>query len=303
MSQNPAFSGAVDLSTLAQKVVQEKLEQSGVKTENSLKVPAFSIEAQEATIRQIIQISSSAPVVVVFYSTADATSISLTTKLDKLAKAGDGNWLLAKVNMDAQAALTEAFGVIEAATVAVILAGEPKPLFQGDQEEDSLSQLVQKITDVAKSQGLIGKLVLGEEVLEQPKLSESEQAALDAMDRGDFSAAVQIYETELQASPNNELLAERLAQVKLVERTYQADVELELALEPIDCKSAIRKSDFYMAIGDSVSAFNLLLDWFSKSAGEDRGAISAQLLELFVIAGKSNPSVISARKQLAAMMF
>jgi putative thioredoxin len=58
-----------------------------------------------------------------------------------------------------------------------------------------------------------------------------------------------------------------------------------------------------LAIGDSVSAFNLLLDWFSKSAGDERSAVSKHLLEFFVVVGKNDPNVLLARKQLADRMF
>ncbi|MEI8231666.1 MAG: tetratricopeptide repeat protein [Actinomycetes bacterium] len=302
-NSNSAFSGAVDLSTLANKVVQDQLEQNGVKTDNALKVPAFSIDAEESIIRQIIQISSSVPVVVCFYSPADQDSVELKNKLDRLATAGDGSWFLAKVNLVGEPALAQAFGVIEPATVAVILAGEPKPLFQGDQSEEDLASFVNKLVDVAKGQGMLGKLVLGESMPDAPQLSQAEQDALDAMENGDFSAAVRIYEVELAMAPGNELLAERLAQVRLVERTYQGDVEAELNVEPQDYLAAIRKADFYLAIGDSVSAFNLLLDWFSQTQADERSSVSKHLLELFVVIGKNDPNVISARKLLAARMF
>ena len=302
-NSNSAFSGAVDLSSLANKVVQEQLEQSGVKTDNALKVPAFSVEAEEAIIRQVIQLSSAVPVVVCFYSPADQDSVALAQKLDRLANSGDGRWFLAKIDLVAQPQLAQAFGVLEPATVAVILAGEPKPLFQGDQSEEDLAAFIEKLVDVAKKQGMLGKLVLGDSMLEQPQLSQAEQDALDAMDNGDFTAAVKIYEAELAISPGNEQLAERLAQVRLVERTYQGDVKAELKVEPKDFLSAIRKSDYYLAIGDSVSAFNLLLDWFSQSTGDERSAVSKHLLELFVVVGKNDPNVLLARKQLAARMF
>jgi len=302
-NSNSAFSGAVDLSSLANKVVQEQLEQSGVKTDNALKVPAFSVEAEEAIIRQVIQLSSAVPVVVCFYSPADQDSVALAQKLDRLAISGDGRWFLAKIDLVAQPQLAQAFGVLEPATVAVILAGEPKPLFQGDQSEEDLAAFIEKLVDVAKKQGMLGKLVLGDSMPEQPQLSQAEQDALDAMDSGDFTAAVKIYEAELASSPGNEQLAERLAQVRLVERTYQGDVEAELKVEPKDYPSAIRKSDYYLAIGDSVSAFNLLLDWFNQSTGDERSAVSKHLLELFVVVGKNDPNVLLARKQLAARMF
>ena len=305
---NSAFRGGVDLSALANKIVKEKIEQtSGVKvdTQDTVKVPALAVELHEAILRSVIQISSLVPVVVCFYESNNPESVSLTQKLEKLANAGLGRWLLGKVDIVNNQTLAEAFGVAEPATVAMILKGEPKPLFQGDQEEEDLAEFLRKLVEVAASQGIAGQLEVSDETQEktEPQLSESEQSALDAMDKGDFSAAVKIYEAELQKTPNKDLLIERLAQVKLVERTYAGEVEKELQVTPGNIAEAMRKADYLLAIGDADSSFNLLLEWFDKASTEERSAISSLLLELFNVVGKNHPSAIAARKLLAVKMF
>lgn len=305
---NSAFRGGVDLSALANKIVKEKIEQtSGVKvdTQDTVKVPALAVELHEAILRSVIQISSLVPVVVCFYESNNPESVSLTQKLEKLANAGLGRWLLGKVDIVNNQTLAEAFGVAEPATVAMILKGEPKPLFQGDQEEQDLAEFLRKLVEVAASQGIAGQLEVSDETQEktEPQLSESEQSALDAMDKGDFSTAVKIYEAELQKTPNNDLLIERLAQVKLVERTYAGEVEKELQVTPGSISEAMRKADYLLAIGDADGSFNLLLEWFDKASTEERSAISSLLLELFNVVGKNHPSAIAARKLLAVKMF
>jgi putative thioredoxin len=244
-------------------------------------------------------------VVVSFYSNDNPESLALNSKLEKLVHASEGKWLLARVDIQANLKLAEAFGVQLPATVAVILEGEPKPLFQGDQLEASLSDFIGKLVEVSASQGLNGSLeVDGEEQSEvEPRLSASEQAALDAMDNGDFGAAVKIYEEELKQNPGNEILAERLAQVKLVERTFNGDIEAELAILPATTAEAIRKADFHLAVGQSEEAFMLLLSWFDKANADERKTLAALFLELFTLVGKSHPTVIEARKLLASKMF
>ena len=300
--------GGVDLSALANKVVKEKLASTStvqVDQGKRVKVPALAIELNEANLKPVIELSSIVPVVVSFYAQNNAESIALNTKLEKLVNASEGKWLLAKVDIEANAKLADAFGVQLPATVAVILEGEPKPLFQGDQLEASLAEFIGKLVEVASSQGLNGILeVDGQEpVATEPQLSASEQAALDAMDNGDFGAAVKIYEEELKQNPGNELLIERLAQVKLVERTFSGDIEKELAFEPSSVAEAMRKADFHLAVGKSEEAFVLLLNWFDNANAEERKALSALFLELFNVVGKSHPAVIEARKMLAAKMF
>jgi putative thioredoxin len=300
--------GGVDLSALANKVVKEKLAStSSVQVDQGrrVKVPAFVVELNQANLKPIIELSSIVAVVVTFYSQANQESLTLNSKLERLANAAEGKWLLAKIDLDANPEIASAFGVNLPATIAVILEGEPKPLFQGDQAESSLIEFLGKLVEVAASQGLNGTLeVDGVEPKEvEPQLSESELAALDAMDKGDFGAAVKIYEEELKQNPGNEELAARLAQVKLVERTYNADLEKELAVEPTSVALAMRKADFHLAVGQSEEAFELLLVWFDKADGEERKALSSLFLELFNVVGKSHPAVVEARKLLAAKMF
>jgi putative thioredoxin len=305
---NSAMRGGVDLSSLANKVVKEKLAStSSVQVDQGrrVKVPAFVVEVNQANLKPIIELSSIVAVVVSFYSQANEESLTLNSKLEKLANASEGKWLLAKIDLDANPEIASAFGVNLPATIAVILEGEPKPLFQGDQPESALVDFLGKLVEVAASQGLNGTLeVDGAETKEvEPQLSESEIAALDAMDKGDFGAAVNIYEEELKQNPGNEELAARLAQVKLVERTYNADLEKELSVEPTSVAIAMRKADFHLAVGQSEEAFELLLAWFDKADGEERKALSSLFLEQFNVVGKSHPAVVEARKLLAAKMF
>ena len=300
--------GGVDLSALANKVVKEKLAStSSVQVDQGrrVKVPAFVVEVNQANLKPIIELSSIVAVVVTFYSQGNEESITLNNKLEKLANSAEGKWLLAKVDFDANPEIASAFGVNLPATIAVILEGEPKPLFQGDQLENALVEFLAKLVEVAAAQGLNGTLEIdGAETKEvEPQLSESEIAALDAMDKGDFGAAVKIYEEELKQNPGNEELAARLAQVKLVERTYNADLEKELSVEPTSVAMAMRKADFHLAVGQSEEAFELLLAWFDKADGEERKALSSLFLELFNVVGKSHPAVVEARKLLAAKMF
>ena len=305
---NQAVRGGVDLSSLANKIVKEKLSTtSSVEVDQGprVKVPALVIEVNEANLKPIIEISSVVAVVVSFYSLDNPESITLNTKLEKLANSSGGKWLLAKVDVKNNTKIAEAFGVNLPATVAVILAGEPKPLFQGDQLESSLVDFIGKLVEVAASQGLTGTLeVDGEQIQEvEPQLSESEQAALDAMDNGDFGAAVKIYEDELKQNPSNEELIAKLAQVKLVERTFNGDFEKELAVVPANLSEAKRKVDFQLAVGQSEEAFELLLSWFDKADEPERKALATLFVELFNVVGKSHSAVIQARKLLASKMF
>ncbi|NDD26069.1 MAG: hypothetical protein EB103_04260, partial [Actinobacteria bacterium] len=80
---NNSFRGAVDLSALANKVVKEKI--GGNNTAPKVTVPAFSLELSQPVVRSVIEISNVVPVIVSFLDKADAQSVSLTQKLEKLS--------------------------------------------------------------------------------------------------------------------------------------------------------------------------------------------------------------------------
>lgn len=126
---NSAMRGGVDLSSLANKVVKEKLANTStvqVDTGRRVKVPALAVELNETNLKPVIELSSIVAVVVSFYSQGDSQSVSLTEKLTNLANGAGGKWLLAKVDMNASPKLAQAFGVQSPGTVAVILEGEPR---------------------------------------------------------------------------------------------------------------------------------------------------------------------------------
>ena len=296
---NNSFRGAVDLSALANKVVKDKI---GGQDTASVPVPAFSLDLSQSVVRSVIEISNIVPVLVSFWDKADAASVSLTAKLTKLSDNSSGKWFLAKLDIISEPELAQAFSMTTPATVAMILAGEPRPLFQGDQSEEDLITLIDKLIELAKSQGMQGQLVIGEaKTPVEPELSPAEAKALDAMERGDFESAVEIYQKELKEKPNDETLLERVAQVKLVARTYSGEIEKELAVIPDSVDKAMRKADYLLAIGDAETAFDLLLQFFDQA--EDRTAFVNHLVELFTAVGKTNPAVIKARRDLAAKMF
>ena len=185
---NSAFRGATDLSGLANKVMKDKL---GETQPQGLEVPALSMELSESQVRAVVQISATVPVILSFYDNSDQPSLNLTSKLEKLVLEANGTWFLAKVDVVAQPNMVQAFGVAGAASVAMILSGQPQPLFQGDQSEADLVTFLNRLIQLAGEQGINGKLVVKDSVTEpQLQLSPAEQEALDAMDRGEYDLSL-----------------------------------------------------------------------------------------------------------------
>ncbi len=292
---NPAFHGAVDLSGLANK---------NLKKAEQVTVPALVIDLEQQSFRAVLELSNVVPVLISFYDNAQQDSLDLTNKIEKLVLEAKGKLFLGKVDIQAQPELSRAFNIATPASVVLILAGEPRPLFQGDQNAEDLVTFMSKLLEVAAKQGLDGQLAIGDSTQEpEVKLTQAEQEAFDAMEQGDFAKAVSIYEQELKAQPKNEVLIERLAQTKLVQRTYNQDFEKHLAVVPATPEQAITKSDFIMATGDAETAFALLLSFFDLANPDQKKALAAALLEHFNVVGKAHPAVIEARKQLAVRMF
>jgi putative thioredoxin len=118
----------------------------------------------------LIDESHKRPVVVDFWADWCAPCKVLMPLLEKIATEYQGAFLLAKVNADQQPGIAQQLGVRNLPTVMVIQAGRPVDGFAGAQSETFIRNMLEKHLPKPWD----GLLQLG----------------LEAMDRGDFSAAL-----------------------------------------------------------------------------------------------------------------
>src|SRR5690349_674975 len=199
MTQPRDFSlyGAVDLG--ARKAAAQRAQQAsragGPDGTGAANGDVF--DATEATFEaDVLERSRTVPVVMDLWAEWCQPCKQLSPVLEKLAGEGGGAWILAKIDVDANPRIAQAFQVQSIPMVVVVAGGQPVTSFQGVQPEPQLRQWISQLLDALRDQmpgiaeaearaGADGEAAPVEEP-EDPRLV----AAEEALDQGDYAAAI-----------------------------------------------------------------------------------------------------------------
>ncbi|WP_405990751.1 tetratricopeptide repeat protein [Streptomyces sp. NBC_00986] len=322
--RNMSMSGVVDLAAV--KAAQEakvKAEQARAETARQGGGGAVSpadlvIDVDEAGFEsEVLQRSTEVPVVIDFWAEWCEPCKQLSPLLERLALDYNGRFVLAKIDVDANQMLMQQFGVQGIPAVFAVVAGQALPLFQGAAAESQIRQTLDQLIQVAEQRfGLTGLDVdpdsapgdRPEAVAEVPAgpYDALLEAAVQALDAGDFGGAVQAYKNVLSDDPGNSEAKLGLAQAELLHRVSTLDpqqVRTEAAEKPGDVPAQIAAADLDLVGGHVEDAFSRLIDTVRRTVGDDRDAVRLRLLELFEVVGADDPRVTAARRALARALF
>ena len=309
MTQSFNPYGAVDLAGLAKKPAAAAGPGGGPSapaTSGDVVVNVSEADFQAAVIDQ----SMTVPVVIDFWADWCEPCKTLSPVLERLAVQDGGRWLLAKIDVDANQQIGQAFQVQGIPAVFAVVKGQPIPLFQGALPEPQVREYLDELLKVAEANGVSGRLVVDgaavEKVAEEPMVDPRYDEAYDAIERGDLDAAATAYEGLLAASPSDAEAKAGLGQVDLMRRTRSLDdaaARQTAAQSPEDVQAQLDVADLDLLGGRVEDAFSRLIDLVRRVDGAERVSARTHLVGLFELVGNHDERVGKARTALANALF
>ncbi|WP_072687895.1 tetratricopeptide repeat protein [Rhodococcus marinonascens] len=306
------MTGAVDLSVLKERATTPPPppppaptgEGAAPATPDGTGLPVV-IEVTEATFEaEVLVRSQQIPVVVDLWATWCEPCKQLSPLLEKLALEAGGTWVLAKVDVDANPRIAQAFGVQSVPTVVAIAAGQPLADFQGAQPEPQLRQWL-----AAVQQAVAGKLSgppVGAGDPDEPEPEDPRFVAAEAaLDGGDLAGAEAEFQKILDEEPTNAEALGAIRQVRFLARVQSIDPGAVGAADaaPEDLEAQLRAADVEVYSQAPDAAFTRLIAFVARSAGDDKTLVRTRLLDLFDLFDPAEPVVMTARRKLAAALY
>jgi len=280
--------GAMDLSGLTKK------DQPVA----SKAVADWLVKGDEATLRAYLSLSETTPVLMLVTDQSEA-SARVRSAVYEVIQASAGRFAGIEISIEEQPQIAQAVAVAQAPAMLAILAGQPAPLFQGEATKEQLMTVLGQVLQMASEKGITSQVSAnGTPVTPERPLSPEHQAALAAIDSGDLPEAKRLYEKLIIEYPNDSEAKAGLAQVNLMIRLSEGS---SIAAGD-ELAKVFGQADQLLISGDADSALGSLLDRFEVDF-EARDQIRQRLLELFILIGDAEPSVLAARRRLATLMF
>jgi putative thioredoxin len=315
-----SMRGAVDLSSLLNRPPAPAAGGVGAGgapgqpgPAGAVPVPSLVFQGTDANFGEILDLSATVPVIVDLGSARSDQSAQLTLVLTRLVLEYAGRFVLATVDVDTNPQLTQAFQAQSIPTVAAVIGGQPVALFNGVIADDQVRAVFERVLELAAEHGVVGTAVAPEGpdaatpvAPPEPELPPHHVEAYEAIERGDYDAAIAIYKTALARDPRDNLSVAGLAQVGLLARLQGktlAEIRAAAAAAPDDLDAQLLVADLDLSGGHVEDAFDRLLTLFPNQDAAGKNRIRERILDLFEVIGQEDPRVAPTRKRLTMLLY
>jgi len=271
---------------------------------NAVAVPGLVFDVDESTFTSLVAISDRVPVVIDLWAEWCEPCKQLSPVLERVVTSYGGRLVLAKVDVDANPRLQQAFGVQSIPTVVALIKGQPVPLFQSALPEPQVQAYFDELLKLAGENGVTGYAAVGG--AEPEPAGPAHPEAEEALATGDFDTAESLFKAALANSPADEEAKFGLARAGLGRRLIDqepADLIAAAEADPQDVEAAKAAADAEIVSGNAGSAFNRLISLIRTTAGDEKESLRLRVLDLFEVLGADDPAVTKARTALMRALF
>jgi putative thioredoxin len=278
-----------------------------------------------AFVKDVIEASKTALVLVDFWATWCQPCKQLTPTLEKVVKGYGGKVRLVKMDIDAHPTIPQQMRVQSVPTVYAFKDGRPLDGFQGAQPESAVKAFIDRL--------------LGDDAGDD--LQAALDAAAQAVTAGDLQGAVEIYAAILQEDGQHPEAVAGLANCYLlsgdVERAEQTvalarpekpvaptlvsvraaielakqagnagdirDLEAKVTADPADHQARIDYAMALAAKGRKDDAVVQLVESIRRNRAWNEEAARKQLVKFFEAWGFKDPASVEGRKRLSSVLF
>lgn len=264
----------------------------------------------------ILDGSMQQPILIDFWASWCAPCKALLPVLTKLAHEYNGQFILAKINIEEQPELAAQFQVRSVPTVMLVSQGQLVDQFNGAKPESEVRAfLKQHLTNPVEAFKEQIKQLIGEGDLDQAQAL-LQQAISQLPDDIDLQIELARVLLQKNLSADARAVLEQLpeadkarpevkgliAGLQFVEKAPSAE-QLAALADRDDSEARYLKAMAALVQADYESALQQLLNLLRDDRAYEEGVAHKTLLEVFALLGEGNPLVVSSRRKLYTLMY
>lgn len=278
------------------------------------------VNITEANLHQTLEQSVTTPVLFYFWSDRSQHCLELTPVLENLATQYNGQFILAKVDCDAEQMVASQFGLRSIPTVYLFQNGQPVDGFQGPQPEEAIRALLDKVLpreEELKAQQALALIQEGNHADALPLLKDAWQLSGQDSQIGLLLAETQI---ALNRSEEAEAVLKTIplqdqdtryqglvAQIELLKQAADTpeiqQLQQEVEANPEDAALASKLALQLHQVGRNEEALELLFSHLRKDLGAADGQARKMLQEILAALGTGDALASKYRRQLYSLLY
>ncbi|WP_312624670.1 co-chaperone YbbN [Scandinavium sp.] len=280
----------------------------------------YIVNITEANLHQTLEQSATVPVLFYFWSPRSQHCEQLTPVLEGLANQYQGQFILAKLDCDAEQMIASQFGLRAIPTVYLFQNGQPVDGFQGPQPEEVIRNLLDKVLpreEELKAQQAMALMQEGNYADALPLLKEAWQMSNQDSQIGLLLAETQIAlnrsedaEATLKTVPlqdQDTRYQGLVAQIELLKQAADTpeiqQLQLQVEANPQDAALASQLALQLHQVGRNEEALELLFSHLKKDLGAADGQARKMLQEILAALGTGDALAAKYRRQLYSLLY